>query len=127
MMMVRPFGNFFTAMRFSKEATSWARAKKQNRTQITIVWIQERIPTEVKRNFIQPPQKLIQNSKLRGGGEDCQTSSCRKKSAPKVEGHVDQHDHDGHFDQGADDGSECCPGINTENRNGYGNRKFEII
>src|SRR5450755_895192 len=61
-MMVIPFVNFLTEMRFSKEATFWLRAKEQSRKQITSVCIEVRIRIEVERNFIQPPQN---QSKIR--------------------------------------------------------------
>src|SRR5208282_1484529 len=69
MMMVRPLESFFTVVRFSKEDRSWLRASVHRTKQTITVCI------SLKRDFIQPPRQNTKNSTLRGGREDCQTSS----------------------------------------------------
>src|ERR1700691_4988557 len=58
-MMVSPFGSFFTVVRFSNEARSWPRAREHNTKQATIVG------KKFKRNFIEPPAKRRQGTKNR--------------------------------------------------------------
>lgn len=51
----------------------------------------------------------------------------RKVFLAKVQSHVDQGDEHRHFDQGADNCGKGLTGVDTENRNGYGNGQFKVV
>src|SRR5208282_562103 len=76
------------------------------------------LSAEAGRKFLRRAQRVRGRS----------LSSGLDKIAPlEVQRHADQCNHDGHFDEWADDGSECRSGVDAENGNCNCNREFKVV
>ena len=52
----------------------------------------------------------------------------RSKEFPlKPQRHIDESNERRHLDQGANDCGKCCPGVDSENRDGDRNRQLKIV